>query len=460
MGRTLVNTEMESRPASLPEAAIADWPEDNAFISLDLPSQFHDGSARCTRIAVLNGPQPASHFDQGDRADFFFEFAIMRDLDVPADGLELKHESGVIVHGKNGFQEEAALPARVAAGSLLRIHRWIDLAVMSGTYSVTIGLSGTDPQSYRNYHQSDLPYRDFHFREHCRVPKAVTIDVGWAKRGKLSHHGAANLPGESVYRVIESAAPAAIANGPAVHNGSASSPTVLHITHWKAGSQWIYKILRECAPGRTVKPEPDEAQVRYYPLQTNRIYPTVYLNKAELDHIALPENTRKFVVIRDLRDTLVSAYFSFKLSHPVVTSTNLAVREVLTSVGTEEGMLYLMEEFLANCARIQLSWMESEEPVLKYEDLLQNDIELLTDVLLRHCGLPIDRALLEEVIVRSRFEAMTGGRPRGQEEQMAHERKGIAGDWRNHFTPRVTKAFKARFGGLLVAAGYEKDLNW
>lgn len=27
----------------------------------------------------------------------------------------------------------------------------------------------------------------------------------------------------------------------------APEPTVFHITHWKAGSQWIHKILREVA---------------------------------------------------------------------------------------------------------------------------------------------------------------------------------------------------------------------
>jgi hypothetical protein len=37
---------------------------------------------------------------------------------------------------------------------------------------------------------------------------------------------------------------------------------------------------------------------------------------------------------------------------------------------------------------------------------------------------------------------------------------GIAGDWRHHFSERVKKAFKARYGGILVATGYERDLDW
>jgi len=63
-------------------------------------------------------------------------------------------------------------------------------------------------------------------------------------------------------------------------------------------------------------------------------------------------------------------------------------------------------------------------------------------------------------VLANRFEAQTGGRPRGVEDVTAHQRKGVAGDWRNHFTDRIKRAFKARYGGLLVATGYEKDLDW
>ena len=67
---------------------------------------------------------------------------------------------------------------------------------------------------------------------------------------------------------------------------------------------------------------------------------------------------------------------------------------------------------------------------------------------------------VREAVLACRFEHLTGGRRRGQEDVRSHERKGVAGDWRRHFTDRVTRAFKERFGDLLVATGYEKDLHW
>ena len=63
------------------------------------------------------------------------------------------------------------------------------------------------------------------------------------------------------------------------------------------------------------------------------------------------------------------------------------------------------------------------------------------------------------MILANRFEARSGRKP-GEEDVTSHERKGIAGDWRNYFTPKVTREFKQRYGSLLVATGYEKGFGW
>jgi hypothetical protein len=39
-------------------------------------------------------------------------------------------------------------------------------------------------------------------------------------------------------------------------------------------------------------------------------------------------------------------------------------------------------------------------------------------------------------------------------------RKGIVGDWRNHFTPKVKERAKELIGEALIELGYEKDLDW
>jgi len=234
-----------------------------------------------------------------------------------------------------------------------------------------------------------------------------------------------------------------------------SLATVFHITHWKAGSQWLHRILRDIALDRIVSPQLSEKQFLDSPLVTGAIYPTVYVTREQFESVTLPENYRKFVIIRDLRDTLISAYFSIRYSHAVIDPSLAAWRQRLEASSIEEGLLILMDEWLPSSVRIQESWIRSNEAVIRYEDLLDNDLKTLEDILLRHCEIPLSTERLREIIVHNRFENVAGGRKRGEEDQKAHERKGIAGDWRNYFTPLVAEKFDAHHGALLAQAGYE-----
>src|SRR5262245_40710984 len=96
-----------------------------------------------------------------------------------------------------------------------------------------------------------------------------------------------------------------------------SAPTIFHVTHWKAGSQWINKILNRAAGDRVVFAETDRVQFLHKPIVAGKIYATCYVTREEFHSVKLPEPWHRFVVIRDLRDTLVSYYFSHKISHVV-----------------------------------------------------------------------------------------------------------------------------------------------
>lgn len=239
-------------------------------------------------------------------------------------------------------------------------------------------------------------------------------------------------------------------------------PTIVHVTHWKAGSQWIHRILHYCASERVVTPEISGQHFLGKPVQSGKVYPTVYATKEEFDRVRLPRNTRRFLVIRDLRDTLVSWYFSLKISHVVDSPEVLEIREALAARNQEEGLLWAIQDWshFAKVAAIQKSWLKAGEPFIRYEDILENDEALLEQVLLNQCGLDVSRDLLRAAVRDTRFERLTGGRPRGMEDVTAHERKGIAGDWRNYFTDRIRWAFKSRFGELLIASGYQGDNDW
>ena len=195
------------------------------------------------------------------------------------------------------------------------------------------------------------------------------------------------------------------------------------------------------------------------PVIPNRIYPAACLTKEEFDAIALPANTRRFLVIRDLRDVMVSGYFSLRYSH--VADPNLARhRRVLESLDQENGMLYLIHAWAFLSAAIQRSWLSAREPFFRFEDITQNPTENFRKILLEHCALTIDPAALDEVLARHHFSRYSGGRDKGNEDIHSHYRKGIPGDWRLYFSEKTKAEFKRLFNDVLVLGGYERDDLW
>lgn len=271
--------------------------------------------------------------------------------------------------------------------------------------------------------------------------------------------------------------------------------TIFHITHWKAGSQWIAEILKNSAPERFISMEVTDPHgmkgrgiLNFYvnPLKRGKIYGTVYLTREQFQSVVFGPfwrtqepsafNLRRavsnwlnfgvfhspyraFVIIRDLRDTLVSLYFSTKYSHKIITDQLADLRYKLVNSSVEEGMLYLIDHVLPDNAAIQISWINAPNILsLRYEEILGNEYSFF-EKLMDSCEIDISRERLRKIVYYNTFETATGRKP-GQEDINAHLRKGIAGDWKNHFTDRVKEKFKRNYGEILVKTGYEKDLNW
>ncbi len=215
--------------------------------------------------------------------------------------------------------------------------------------------------------------------------------------------------------------------------------TTLHITHWKAGSTWIRRILRQLAPDRFERPAVQSWDQPFATPPSEGAIFSCYATREKVQRAGLADAPR-FVVLRDPRDTLVSAYFSFRDTHqssPIIDP----LRQDLRGLDVEDGLIYLMDAFLPRVIAIHESW--SDEPTIRYEDLLTDDLAILHRTF-DQVGLGFSEERLEKAVRGARFRRQTGRR-RG-EEAPEHLRKGIAGDWRNHFTDRASAEFERRWG--------------
>lgn len=266
-----------------------------------------------------------------------------------------------------------------------------------------------------------------------------------------------------------------------------NAPTIFHITHPKAGSQWVMQVLHESAPERFVQPENNAAHFYKKAIQPGMIYPTLYLSQRQFYTVLNPEKIgnhqkpisslvlpihylnwfrfgvlkkpyRTFIVIRDLRDTLISLYFSLKHSHPLINEGMSEIRVSLNEISKEDGLLHLMNTEIKHYHQLQLTWLSEETLLVRYEELLSDEFAGFQKIM-DHCEINISEKSLRKIIERNSFQTRSG-RPQGSEDITSHYRKGISGDWRNHFSDRIKSEFKDRYGRTLIRTGYEKNLNW
>jgi hypothetical protein len=284
-----------------------------------------------------------------------------------------------------------------------------------------------------------------------------------------------------------------------------SRPLYGYFGHHKCASTWIHSILETicCDAGL-------EIAYLYAPrnfaddlprhVAERRIDFVSYVN-ADADFLKGLPPYRGFHVVRDPRDIVVSGYFSHKNSHPTDDFPELpAHREKLQSVPKDEGLHAEIEfSFTRQVLGEMVKWDYRQPHVLelKQEELTPDPyrgflkilahLELLDET---HVGMrqrpalyaklatnvlhwhhpklvpfraplvPFPAERLLGIVHDHRFSNFAGGRKEGQTDEKSHYRKGVAGDWKNHFTPEHVAHFKQVYGDLAERLGYEASADW
>jgi hypothetical protein len=250
---------------------------------------------------------------------------------------------------------------------------------------------------------------------------------------------------------------------------------VYHCCLHKTGSQWVRKVLADpvvyrMTGLRTYAHAPRASTPRpgagYAEVAFDRAFPSctivspLYIPYANFAAVPKPDPWRAFFVARDPRDVVVSWYFSTAHSHPTRTNPGLQrTRDHLATLDEERGLVHTIARLRDHGLFDALaSWIEVEEPeilLVKYEDLVGPEAEGWWAKLLDHCDIPIGGHQRRALLDRYSFEALSGRRP-GEEDTSSKLRKGLPGDWRNHFTPAVRSAFSDAAPGLVRRSGYKE----
>ncbi|MCT0218882.1 sulfotransferase [Synechococcus sp. CS-1329] len=160
----------------------------------------------------------------------------------------------------------------------------------------------------------------------------------------------------------------------------------------------------------------------------------------------------KFIhLIRDGRDVAVSAYFHMKR----VTEVDKLPNKVPPWESLASPLLSKWHSYCQPCVEYSMQSREGDVLPVRYEDLKLNTSSTLTSVLEYLLGdsATVSKSSVERCIEANSFSKRTG-RLEGIEDSRSFLRKGVIGDWQNHFTPAMLSQCDSGPLSLLKSLGY------
>ena len=166
-------------------------------------------------------------------------------------------------------------------------------------------------------------------------------------------------------------------------------------------------------------------------------------------------------LVRDGRDVLTSGTYDWLLKD--AQGTDRYKYHVESQPGFQLDRFFddaVIEKWAGNWKETLLPFNETPADVrVTYEAMKQDLVLSLKDVF-RVVGAFDDGAVAGIADQETRFKKMTGREVGDAQSPTAKARKGIAGDWKRHFTVRDGRIFHEIAGAQLIQYGYESDPHW
>lgn len=179
---------------------------------------------------------------------------------------------------------------------------------------------------------------------------------------------------------------------------------------------------------------------------------------------------RTIVLWRDGRDVMVSFYYHLMYEKPITSSSYSRKLKRTLSIKDPADIRGNLPRFIEWCylgGYPGFSWSAFVEqwhkhtPGLQtsYEQLLTDPYSELVKLIASLDGCQSGEEKLRRAIEEYKFENQVNRVP-GQEDVTSFVRKGIVGDWKNHFTVESRQVFAHYGAHTLIELGYESDLGW
>ena len=105
-------------------------------------------------------------------------------------------------------------------------------------------------------------------------------------------------------------------------------------------------------------------------------------------------------------------------------------------------------------------WYDRNDVVhVRYEGMRSDPVDELQRIAFQLGKKELSVEEADKIVERHSF-ARLSGRKTGEENKASFMRKGIVGDWKNHFSQEAKEVFNQYAGDALIKIGYESDDSW
>ena len=245
----------------------------------------------------------------------------------------------------------------------------------------------------------------------------------------------------------------------------------------KSGNTWLCYLLAYClnaeyddldAPG--IHPR-NEYQRRYVKGGLEHTSYQDKLGKVLKTHtleIKNQDSTPVVYLVRDGRDVMVSySYYKNSFTQKSISwsSYKTILRQLyrlsiekLTAVKKDWVFSWFMRRHTLDWVNHIDTWMKKKPiAIVKYEDLKTIPEKTLEELMLK-LGVQVDSEIIQQAVQIFKFENLSNRRT-GEENKKSFYRKGIVGDWKNHFSSSDTAFFNKKASYILEILGYELHNN-
>jgi hypothetical protein len=219
----------------------------------------------------------------------------------------------------------------------------------------------------------------------------------------------------------------------------------------RSGNTWIGKLLAD-ALGGSWKANSESSPICVYDTAEHDqrfLNPEIIVIKNH--RIELPENEKVVLIYRDPRDVAVS--FWFYRGKRVSLATTI---EQIAIVNDPDRDLYGPYKTFID------RWWNKVDAQVSYEEIYYLATEVVTDLLATIGFGHLTRQdgwteHVRNVVARQSFDRVKSSDP----EYFSHSmRKGIVGDWKNHFKQEHAQLITKHLGDIMLMQGYIDSLDW